>query len=194
MSVNAVGGINMNAMSYAGALTPDALMSYCSARLKDIDNQVQTAFAKQNDYRAQSEATNALQEKLAALGASPNDGIHADDVSSRTAVEQLFQTALDACPNGSDAKDRLTTIYNGYEASMDPLRGGDYTLGKDEAASIATNLGQISKDISSSAELDMIGLQSLMSQRQTAIQMTTNLVQSLGQQLNMIAQKIGGGA
>jgi hypothetical protein len=37
----------------------------------------------------------------------------------------------------------------------------------------------------------MIGLQSLMSERQTAIQLTTNLVQSLGTQMNAIASNVG---
>lgn len=46
-------------------------------------------------------------------------------------------------------------------------------------------------DLNSGAELQMIGLQSLMSQRQTAVQLTTNLVQALGDQANKIAQNIG---
>ena len=48
------------------------------------------------------------------------------------------------------------------------------------------------KDLNSLARADsMINLQSLMSQRQQAIQMCTNLVQSLGDQCNKIAENIG---
>ena len=49
----------------------------------------------------------------------------------------------------------------------------------------------VSSSVNSSSELEMIQLQSFMSQRQTAIQLTTNLVQSLGDQLNKIADNIG---
>ncbi len=49
----------------------------------------------------------------------------------------------------------------------------------------------IQQNISSSAELSMINLQSLMSQRQEAIQLSTNLVQSLGDQCNKIADNVG---
>jgi hypothetical protein len=45
--------------------------------------------------------------------------------------------------------------------------------------------------LNSGAELQMIQLQSIMSQRQTAIQITTNLVQALGDQLNKIADNVG---
>ena len=49
----------------------------------------------------------------------------------------------------------------------------------------------IQSDINSAAELSMIGLQSLMSQRQEAIQLCTNLVQSMGDQCNKIAENVG---
>ena len=46
-------------------------------------------------------------------------------------------------------------------------------------------------DLNSNSELQMIQLQSLMSERQTAIELTTNLVQSLGNQAEKIAQNVG---
>ncbi|HEY8041388.1 MAG TPA: hypothetical protein VIF15_16395, partial [Polyangiaceae bacterium] len=52
-------------------------------------------------------------------------------------------------------------------------------------------LSDVQSTINQGSELQMIKLQSLMSQRQTAIQLTTNLVQSLGDQLNKIAENIG---
>ena len=58
-------------------------------------------------------------------------------------------------------------------------------------AAITDTVGGLQKDLNAGAELNMINLQSLMSQRQTAIQLTTNLVQSLGDQMNKIAANIG---
>ena len=54
------------------------------------------------------------------------------------------------------------------------------------------NLTDAAANINSNSELQMIQLGSLMSQRQTAITLTTNLVQSLGDRpLNKIADNIG---
>ena len=56
---------------------------------------------------------------------------------------------------------------------------------------LTTNLKNDAADLNSDSEMTMITLQSLMSQRQTAVQLTTNLVQSLGDQQNSIAKNIG---
>lgn len=49
----------------------------------------------------------------------------------------------------------------------------------------------IQSAVDSNSQLNMISLQSLMSQRQQAIQLCTNLVQSLGDQTNKIAENVG---
>jgi hypothetical protein len=53
------------------------------------------------------------------------------------------------------------------------------------------DLKGIQADINAGTELGMIQLQSIMSQRQTALQLTTNLVQALGDQMKQIAANIG---
>jgi hypothetical protein len=49
----------------------------------------------------------------------------------------------------------------------------------------------VQQDLNSNSELSMINLQSLMSQRQEAIQVCTNLVQSMGDQCDKIAENVG---
>ena len=56
---------------------------------------------------------------------------------------------------------------------------------------LTQNLKNDAANLNSDSEMTMINLQSLMSQRQTAVQLTTNLVQSLGDQQNSIAKNIG---
>jgi len=55
----------------------------------------------------------------------------------------------------------------------------------------ADAIGSIQKDLNSGTELSMINLQSLMSQRQSSVQMVTNMVQALGDQMNKITSNIG---
>jgi len=59
------------------------------------------------------------------------------------------------------------------------------------ADDVSTAVKNVSQNLNTQAELAMISLQALMSQRQEAIQLTTNLVQSLGDQCNKIAENVG---
>jgi hypothetical protein len=186
--VGAATGIN-----YTGALTPDALMLYCASRLKGLDQQMQEQFAKQQTYRAASGAVNKLQARFAELsanqkGISPSDPQHKAIFDE---MESLWNDAMAALPPDSPQRAQLQGQRDAYNRSMMAPNGGDWAFSKEECASMATSIGTISKDLSSSAELDMIQLQSLMSQRQTAIQMCTNLVSALGETSKTIAQKIG---
>jgi hypothetical protein len=68
---------------------------------------------------------------------------------------------------------------------------GDGILSASELQTYTQNLTDAASDLNSNAELGMVHLQSLMSQRQMAVTLTTNLVQSLGDQENKIADNIG---
>lgn len=189
--ISATGPTNVSTINYTGALTPDALMTYCATRLHNLDTEMQTHFQKQQDYRAASAALNDLQG-LASSWASGNgfkgstkegneawDKLHADftEVYSHLPPDSKEATAIHALEE--DVSNKVMTNLGGKEA-----------LTKDEAKNFSDRLGSIIKDLSSSAELDMIGLQSLMSQRQTAIQVCTNLIASLGESQKAIAQKV----
>jgi len=190
--INGTNGIGAtNGINYTGALTPDALMMYCATRLRSLDDQMSEQFAKQHAHRASTSAVNNLQQRIHQLSVGKEH--HALDANCdrvadqaiKAEVEQMFQEALNTLPAGPQ-KDALEKEFAEWNKTM-----GDKMLGKDEATNMAQRLGTISKDLSSSAELDMIQLQSLMSQRQTAIQLCTNLVSALGESAKTIAQKIG---
>ncbi|MET0593810.1 MAG: hypothetical protein ABW133_13995, partial [Polyangiaceae bacterium] len=71
------------------------------------------------------------------------------------------------------------------------LTDGNNITSKEEMGSLINSTKSLQSDLNSNAELDMIHLQSLMSQRQTAIQLTTNILQSLNEQANKIVANIG---
>jgi hypothetical protein len=207
MSINAINpttpGIN-----YENALTPDALMAYCANRLRDLDEQMQQAFAGQQKFRVVSEALGEIQQTL--QGASSGKGLHADDGSGPYIIKCDYEKALANMPDGPE-KDKVQASYQEFMShcswQADPnnpqnpggqklvYSGGPLAGESDGAAQAcrdaADHIGQINKDLSSSSELAMISLQSLMSQRQTAIQICTNLVSALGETSKAIAQKIG---
>lgn len=73
-----------------------------------------------------------------------------------------------------------------------PRDDGDVkTISGERVQTYVGTLKNEQSDLTGGAELNMINLQAIMSQRQTAIQLTTNLVQSLGDSSNKIAANIG---
>jgi hypothetical protein len=92
-----------------------------------------------------------------------------------------------------------------FRAFFDPAIGGlsdadtikkfggtPAAVSRDDVTGYASTLDSISKDIAAGSELDMIDLQSMMSQRQTAIQLTTNLLQIMSDSTNKIVANMHG--
>lgn len=179
-------------INYSGALTPEALMVYCSSRLSGIDQEMQSHFEKQQQYRAASSHLSSIQAKLNQLGAQPG-GLQRDVGNGEADFQEIrhdFMDAIDALPAGSPERASVEKAFQDFRSSVTRNAGGDHVFDQNECQKLAQSLASVSKDISGSAELDMISLQSLMSQRQTAVQLCTNLVSALGESSKSIAQKI----
>jgi hypothetical protein len=188
-------------------LTPDVLLAYCQARLTSIDSQVRGAFGSQ---QLRNSETSAIQTALNAL--QENAGGVTNDATSCTAMEKALHDLIEqlkatdpGCPELGKLKQTYNNlVYTGTGPTSDlpyedeslyppkhsgPL--GDKTIDSTEMQGFTSSLQSCASDLNSSSELQMIQLQSLMSQRQTAIQLTTNLVQSLGDQAQKIAENVG---
>jgi hypothetical protein len=174
--------------SVSSLLTPDALMAYCESRLGSIDSQMDSIFQAQESYNKlttdiDSLASNLNQYESTGIGTGPGDQTASPAFTSATnSLNQLISEANTTDPQvASELQGAMNTLNN----------GGDTFVSTDEITNIEKTLQQASSDVGAGAELNMINLQTLMSQRQTAIQLTTNLVQSMGDQMNAIATNIG---
>ncbi len=170
---------------FAASLTPDALMTYCRTRLQTLDEGIHEHFSRQQNMRNASSAVSALQQKLTDAAAL-NEGIRSEDAAIRDDLSAHFEKALTALPEGHPQREGIEKLYSWYKQTL-----GDLIVSTAELNAMAQAVGGVAKDLSSSAELDMISLQSLMTQRQTAIQICTNLVAALGESTKLIAQRIG---
>jgi hypothetical protein len=72
-----------------------------------------------------------------------------------------------------------------------PSAVGSGTFSGTAVKTAKADLDGITKDIESASQMDMIHLQSLMSSRQTAIQLATNMISALGESSKAIAANIG---
>jgi hypothetical protein len=234
MSNNGTGGVGspngsgavMDALMATGdGLTPDALFSYCSARINGIDAQVKEAFAQQQQ-------NNDTQAAIGDLMASLNQAITGGTDGSNNYVQatigwywnainkaggpntpegqKLFQAMRGFCeqvdsshrlrdvasdPNSADFKGMMAGAFgNDKQFIEEHLQGHfgnkDGVVDKDTIDATVKALQNDSDELGKGGELMMIKLQSLMSQRQLAVQITTNLIQTLHDASKSIVQNI----
>jgi hypothetical protein len=191
-------------------------MAYCQSRLDSIDGQVNTLF---NEQQQNASATQQIDGFISELKNYESSG-DVKDAATCKKLESDFQSLIlslkksdPTCPElPTLTKTYNTMVWSGdggakHAGSSDPTdpdfidRGlypedrlgpqGDGILSSQELEGYAQTLSDAAGNLNSDAELGMVHIGSLMSQRQTAVTLTTNLVQSLGDQTNKIADNIG---
>jgi hypothetical protein len=194
---------------FDAGLSPDALMAYCQSRLDSIDGQVRTSF---EDQQKSTNEINQIDQALSALKTYASNGT--TDGATCTALENNLASVISDIKNTDPscaALPALTQTYNNmvwsgtggtnggpqfidgdkYPPQHVGEKSGDNDLSGDEIQSYIESLTGATATLNSGSELEMVNLQSLMSQRETAISLTTNLVESLGDQESKIADNIG---
>jgi hypothetical protein len=177
------------------SLSPDALMSYCEARLNSLDTQMSNIFTSQQKNATSTQDLNNIADSLSNLQAvtpATNPATATVSKADFEAIVNHYETAIDDAGKGSalgvQLQGDLVTFQN---AASSALKSGGGTMSADSVGQLSGNLKNDTANLNSDSEMTMINLQSLMSQRQTAVQLTTNLVQSLGDQSSDIAKNVG---
>jgi hypothetical protein len=164
-------------------------MAYCEARLQSLDDQMNGIFQTQTANAATTQDVNHISTLLNDLpppSAKDTSGNVAVGTQDQENIDNAYATAI----NSVQGNPTLLASLTADKAAFDSECGGG-RLTADQVSSLTGNLKNDAADLNSDSEMTMITLQSLMSQRQTAVQLTTNLVQSLGDQQNSIAKNIG---
>ena len=184
-------------------LTPESLLAYCAMKLRDLDGQVQVAFASQKQRGAMSEKLSALQSGLENAKEIPDPGafegderiamqtVHGDAV---TKIEKLYNEAVKAAGGAeSELGSKLAGMRDQFLANAkgQAFDGDAPNVDPTELQGFAKDISRVQADLNNEGEIEMIQLQSLMSNRQQAIQMCTNMISGLGQSSMSIAQNIG---
>ncbi|MBK7585412.1 MAG: hypothetical protein IPI67_35125 [Myxococcales bacterium] len=166
------------------SLTAEGLLLYCQTQLKGIDNEIKSFMAQQKNMQAKKKI---LSELKTAIETHTTSGKSADK------VKQLGQQIGDAYTKaykelkgaGMDAE--AAALLLDYKSWFP---NGNISEGKHDVATAALPTGAESEfnakfkpladmidDLGKNAELNMIQLQSLVSSRQTLIQLTTNMME-----------------
>jgi uncharacterized protein YPO0396 len=168
-------------LTHTNGLTPDGLVLYLQSQLGDIDAKIDSFMAKQKLIQAQRKELNAMSTALAGVKV-PEDGGTATSMGEielknyETARDRLDDAGVELDPDTIDAIDG---VYKDSFATPEELK------------QLQSAIDNTIKDLESSASLDMIQLQSCVSQRNTAISLATNLMSAVGKGEESIAGNIG---
>jgi hypothetical protein len=187
-----IDGIRLNAGTYevGGAtpegLTPEGLMIYLQTRLGGLDDQINGIFEKQKKIEAIRKELSAIQRELDRLKTDPNNpGALLEAPNFEEGIRNHLDEIRKIDPNLADSLEvELNTEGNALW-----VQDGKYYSSEIEAGK--KTLDGTMKQLEASAQLEMIALQSMMSSRQTAVQLSTNLISALGETSRAIAANIG---
>lgn len=209
--VSGAASVNTSAPVQGGSLTIDALMLHCADQLNHIDSAIDDQMKRQNMAREQADVLGRTKSLMAGE-------IGRDDSQRKTEILTGLKKAYDTLPPGDPNRAQIETAYREYSQSacfsdgangggcplseLTPARiteyanrpsanGGDNVVNADEMKKYSGYLDSVLTNISKGAELDMINLQSMVSKRQMAIQITTQLMSKMNESASTIAQQIG---
>ena len=185
------------------SLTPESLLSYCAAQLRNMDGDIAARMRGQQSSRAAQNKLNEIREFL--KNYDTGAGIGADDELAPPKVLQGLKDAYDLLPEGSPQREEIESLFNRFRntccmngasesvslkhytaaqiAADGKRQGANNNADQKEIQSFLSSLTDISGSITKNTELDMINLQSLISQRGMAIQLTTNMMSKLNESL-----------
>ena len=186
--ISGADGSSSSELGNMASLTPDALLAYCNAQLNGIDGQVQTYMDQQNTQLSEKEA---LQQCEQLMSQYSNGSAPPTYAALQTLTAQMQQAISGLPANDPVAAQVQGVISNmlGSSGATDAAGDGYKGWSATNWATFNTQLQGIGQDVDSNAEIGMIQIQSLVSQRQTIVQLTTNMMSTLSQTDQSIAQE-----
>jgi hypothetical protein len=188
------------------ALSPETLLAYCAMRLGALDTQIADHMKYQQDRLNERTAVEEVQNVLNGFGTQgPQDG------NQMQKCVAAFDKAIAELPKDNPVaaqlaqqRDQMITDYH-YSAttttSTTDDQGNTTTTTTNQPSSSKPADGQwkttmdplnnVVADIKSSAEIDLLKLQELVSQRQQAVQLCTGIMGKMDSSLEDQAKAIG---
>jgi hypothetical protein len=189
-------------------LTPNSLVAYCDSRLSSLDSQIQSIFNQQQESAATQTALSNLASELNDLpqpssssGSNPTIQVTVEQFDN---LEGAYNAAITAAgPTtalGQQLSTDLSTLAQGYNAGGGTVSqfatasnaNTAYPIDESTITNLSQNIKTYASDLNSDSQMQMINLQSLTSQQQTEVELSTNLLQTLNQtDLNTISNLKG---
>jgi hypothetical protein len=185
-------------------LSPESLLAYCSKQLRDLGTQIQGMLNEQGSLKDKCNILSDLKKAITAKSAGWKEG----DKTDKAEVAQAYLNAARALPPGPERDAVLKELdafrqtaflndvpvsppstlanYNETTIAIEAEKSHEGALNAVEPTEMRTRseaIDSITGDVTREVELKMISLQSMISQRQMIVQLTTNLIQKLNDTL-----------
>jgi len=211
--VSGPNGVGAAPVITGGQISPDSVMAYCASQLRSLDAGIQERMAKQQQSHDIAGALSGIRTSLAL------DHMAADGNMEKGRVVAAFEEAFAKLPPNDPMRGKLNDAFHEFVSTAyckgDGNLGNQYNLGHmtdakhAELTAAATNNGAgndvsngelkdlglkidaLSNDLTKGAELEMINLQSMVSQRQMAIQLTTQIISKINDGQMSIVSQVG---
>jgi hypothetical protein len=178
----------------AESLTPEALFIYCATQLKSLDADIKAFMNKQKTMNYKKKVLQELKTKLEGNSTLDKSATVTDARAAN--INKAYKEAYaDLMAAGHvDEADLLAKDFQSWYPNDDiaakTTNLKDYKCPTETQSSFDEKVNQIENmidELTKNSELNMIQLQSIMSQRQTAVQLTTNMLDKFHKGLDQIA-------
>lgn len=185
-SVSANQDISLSSQDGFQYLTGESLLTYCQTRLQDLDGDIQARMGDQKASLARRQAVQTATQVFKSFGdKGPQTQAEWDK------CEAAINAAIAALPPGDSGIRSLQDFRTQMEGQYCKDIAPDPHFPKDgEWKGTIDGLNNITENIKSSSEIEMLQLQQLMSQRQTAVQLTTGMCSKMDQTTDSIVKNI----
>jgi hypothetical protein len=184
-------------------LSPESILAYCTSRLRSLDDIIMQKLQRQQQRNNSLKELGDLQALMGHWSyISPEGG----DDNGRVGHSNMSQGLADLYnrTKDPDVKAKIALMYrtvSGKDLAVDATGRASHDgqvhrigiEGKSSAeynAFLESNLSQLQNSLSKDGELEMINIQSLVSQRQLAVQLTTQMMAQINESLKGIAGNI----
>lgn len=194
-------------------LTDTSMLAYCGSQLQGIDGEIQKMFADQQKQNEEQQIINQALQVLqgCADGTLDSSGASAPNHDECVAMEQALESAISQIEAIDPKASCLTDLKHIHDNLMatgtggnDPAVGHGYYFGaptdknptpdcnikSTEMAQFIQALQNVGSGLNNDAQLRMIQIQSLVSEQQTAVELTTNIMQSLDDANKKVVENI----
>jgi hypothetical protein len=167
-------------------LTGESLLMYCQTRLQDLDGDIQSRMTGQKAALERRHAIQTAEQVFKTFG-DKGPQTQAEWDQCETAIFK----AQELLPPGDPGRQMLEDFRQGMEHQYcrDVAPSPHYPHDGEWKGTI-DGLSKLQEDIKSGSEIEMLQLQQLMSQRQTAVQLTTNMMSKVDQAQDAIVKNV----
>jgi hypothetical protein len=160
-------------------LSSDAMMAYCAARLRDIDQGIEAQMADQIAAMNRKKAVNTVLTSLKSKSEKPS-------ADARKKVYKAAEKAAKCLPENDPVRKKLEGLKAKYE--KDFAAAGDKL--KQKWADFKADLESMTTELGADSEISMMKLQSIVAQRQTIVSLITNIMAKLQQATEQIVANV----